>query len=200
VGPTGCGKSTFLRMLAQSEHIARAPRLIVDPMDSALTDLPGCVTFSDPGRMPSGGTVRYVPRDPWDMEGYGRVYSEARARILRREWPSVWIWCDEGGTVLPARGFSHAAGAVVVMGRKANVGHACASTRPVELMVSLKSNAAYLAVWPLPEPADIADIASRCAMTPTELEERFSLLPEHGFLWVWTGALPRVVVPCGPVE
>src|SRR5574343_1174051 len=79
-GTTSSGKSTLAKALYLASPARR--RLVIDPVGSDLTVVPGTVTFSDPNRATNragenwrqAAHARYLPADPDDLDAYGALY------------------------------------------------------------------------------------------------------------------------------
>lgn len=161
----------------------------MDPLGSALTAVPGAVTFSDAARVPHAGILRFVPRDPLDLDAYGAVYEELRARVLeavragKPEGAHCWIWCDEAGYVMPANRAPRAATAVVIAGRKLSIGHLSCHPRPREVARCCISTAQHIAAGPLTLEEDRKEISRLAGIPYAELQASLAGLPEHGFVW-----------------
>lgn len=174
---TGAYKSTLVRHLFLP---IPPPKLVVDPVGSMMTSVPGVVTFSDPARIPDRPVLRFVPADPEDLDAYGRLYEEIRKRVLGA-WKSgdaararMWIWCDEAGMVMPTNQTRPACRTVVIAGRKWAVGHAALHPRPRECHRSLPSQAQHVFTGALPLEED-RDYIARMASVPRPLLERAML-------------------------
>ena len=197
VGATRTGKSHLARSIFLS---TQAPRLIIDPADSSLTDLRGAVTFHDPGtatnpqgiRWTTAATARFVPDDPDDLDAYDRVYRWAFDRFPR------WIWCDEAGAVMPAAGYPRAANRYIVQGAKRRLGHLACHTRPRELARNLIAQAQHVFVFDLPNPDDRAHIAKIAGIDGPVLDREMAALQVHGFLW-WQQR-DRTLTRCPPLD
>ncbi len=197
VGATRTGKSHLARRLFLS---AAAPRLVIDPADSKLTEIPGAVTFSDPTRASNdageywtqAANARFVPSDPEDRDAYDAVYSWAFARYPRM------VWCDEAGMVLPASGYPKRANAYVVQGAKRMLGHIACHTRPVEIARNLIAQAQHIFIFDLPHPADRATIAEVAGIDRATLEGHMAVLGKWEFLW-WS-QLDRQLTICPAVS
>lgn len=187
VGATGSGKSRLARELFLS---AAPPRLVIDPRDSDLTDVPGAVTFRDPRQLDSLAdeeTLRFVPSDPSDKRAFDRLYRWAFDHYPR------WVWCDEPDDAMPSQGYPKHANVYVVQGRKRALGHLCCSTAPVFLMRSLYRNLQHLVLFDLPIADDRAYVAKNAGIPLADFEaataEAAALTkvtpdgPKGGFVW-----------------
>ncbi|MHB1519309.1 MAG: hypothetical protein ACYCVN_12405 [Acidimicrobiales bacterium] len=190
VGPSESGKSILARRIYLS---AQAPRLVIDPSDSEICDVPGTATFRDPSRFdPAWPMARFVPADPGDMDAYDECY-----RLVRYYGGPRYVWVDEAGLVLPAAGTPKWARAVVVQGRKAELGHLALHTRIVEIYKQLKSVLAHLIIFGILDPEDLQTAARIIGISTDELQAALAALPEFGFLW-WQRVEKRILV-CPPL-
>lgn len=193
MGATRSGKSHLARRLFLS---AAAPRLVIDPADSSLTDVPGAVTFRDPARSTNArgeswieaATARFVPTDPDDLDAYNRVYAWAFDRFPRM------VWCDEAGIVLPVRGYPRRGNTYLVQGAKRMLGHMACHTRPREINRNLIGQAQHIMVFDLPNPDDRSHIAELAGIPSAQMEELMAQLGEYEFLW-WR-QLDRTLTVC----
>ena len=149
-GTTSSGKSTLARKLFLNSP---APRLVIDPVGSDLTHIPGCVTFSDPRRSTNSrgenwrdaATARFIPDDPDDDDLYSAVYRWAFAHAPR------WVWLDEAEMVLPSTGKQRAGRRFLIQGRKLPTGHLACNPRPVNVDRNLIAQAAHVFVFSTPD-------------------------------------------------
>lgn len=196
-GTTGSGKSTLARRLFLS---AAAPRLVLDPADSTLTEVPGAVTFHDARRPtnPAGeswrdaATARFVPLDPDDADAYGAVYDWAFRNGPR------YVWCDEAGMVLPSTGSPPGARRVLTQGRKRAIGHMACHTRPRWVDRDLVAQAQHVFVFSTPSVQDRKSLAENMGVPLDVLEAQHAQLPEFGFMW-WDQRARRLTV-CDPLK
>lgn len=178
---------------------AAAPRLVIDPNDSDLTEIPGAVTFSDPlnprGRggesWREAATARFVPRDPLDPDVYDALYAWCFVHGPR------FIWCDEAGFVLPSAGAPKAARVLLTQGRKRSIGHLACHTRPRWVDVNLISQSAHVFVFSTPSAQDRRHLAENMGVDLATLEAAHASLPEYGFLW-WDQRSKRLTI-CDPL-
>lgn len=197
-GTSGCGKSTLARALFLG---AAAPRLIIDPNDSDLTDdIAGTVTFRDVRKATNkrgenwreAATARYVPRDPMDRDEYDELYRWVFFHGRRR------VWVDEAGFVHPAHGSSKYARLMFTQGRKRGLGMTVCHTRPREVDTNLLAQSRFVAVFDTPSAQDRKHLAD-CAGVPfAEFESAHARLAEFGFLWI-DRAPPRRRLICAPL-
>lgn len=187
-GRTGTGKS----LLAQRVFLsAAAPRLIIDPADSELTDLPGAVTFSNPARPPADApTARFVPRDPGNRAAYDAVYRWAFERYPR------FVWLDEASQVAPAHGGPRWLNTYLIQGRKRGLGHVTCHARPREINRNLIAQANHVFIFDMPNPDDRRHLADLIGLPVAELEADLAALADHGFLW-WDG---DTLTSCPPLR
>lgn len=195
-GMTGAYKSTLVRSLFLP---IPPPKLVVDPVGSMITAVPGAVTFSDPARFPDTPVARFVPRDPEDLDAYGRLYEEIRNRIFAA-WKAgdaararLWVWCDEAGMVMPSNRTPPPCRTVVIAGRKWACGHAGLHPRPRECHRSLVSQAQHVFTGALPLEDD-RDYISRNASIPRALLEQAMAAAGDGGM-VWWNQRTRTLTP-----
>lgn len=168
---------------------------MIDPNDSDLTYVPGCVTFRDPGRATNGrgenwreaATARFVPRDPADADEYDAVY-----RWVFHHWPR-YVWCDEAGFVHPAQGSTRWPRLFLTQGRKRELGHIACETRPRGIAVNLVAQAAHVFVFDTPVRRDREYLADNMGLERDRFEAAHAALPEHGFMH-WDRRAKRLTV------
>ena len=195
-GTTGSGKSTLALRLFLA---AAAPRLVIDPNDSDLTEVAGAVTFHDPGSARGRGgdnwrqaaTARFVPRDPYDLDLYDALYRRIFAAGPR------FVWCDEAGIVLPSTGAPAGARVLLTQGRKRSIGHMACHTRPRWVDRDLIAQAAHTFVFSTPSAQDRRALAENMGVDLATLERAHAHLPEYGFLW-WDQRAKRLTI-CDPL-
>lgn len=206
VGTTGSGKSHLARRLARSAA-RQGPLLIIDPAGSSLTDLPGAVTFSDPttatnhagAQWARARIARFVPHNPYDLDAYDAVYRWAwQARTDEGTPAPRFIWCDEAGMVLPARGAPKGGGRVLVQGRKRQLGHLACHTRPRDIHRDLIAQTQHLAIFALPNIDDRRHIAELAGIPAPQLETAMAALGPYEFLWWSIGRPLRHCAPLPP--
>ncbi len=196
VGKTRSGKSVLARALFQS---VAPPRCVIDPKDDPdatggrYADRRQAVTFSDPARLPDAESIRFVPKDPMDLDAYGAVY---RALFERR---GVFVWCDEAGLVFPARGNAPApALRLVTQGARYGIGHLALNQRPVETAPALQANTEHWIVFFVGHTEDVKTIASQISILTADLQADLIAMPPYGFLWYDAGA--GVLRVCPPID
>jgi len=191
VGSTGSGKSHLVRALLLGRP---GRRLVIDPSDSTLTEIPGAVTFSDPHRATNhrgeswrqAATARFVPTDPADLDTYDAVYAWAL------DHAPITVWLDEGRIAMPANGTRPHALRYVMQGRKHLAGHLVATTRPIGVNVEIRSESQHLFVFRLTEHDDQVAVAKRLGLKPKDLRDALRPLDEHGFLH-WCARDPYLI-------
>ncbi|HET9059155.1 MAG TPA: hypothetical protein VFN61_04480 [Acidimicrobiales bacterium] len=203
-GFSGSGKSTTALWLFLKFP---PPRVVIDPGNSALFDLPQFFTTSDPTGASWGDhvNIRFVPLDPGDQAIYDRLYSTVRSFVqpppgIAPRWPCVAVLADEAETCLPdnARG---AGPAMVFSGRKWPSAHLATATRPRKISTSTRANLTHGVIYPLYLADDRKTIADDLGIPLRVLEEAMAALPvpvenvsnERGFLF-WT-ASTRSLLP-----
>ena len=195
VGRSGSGKSVLARALFES---VGPPRCVIDPKDDpattggAFADRRVAVTFHDPARLPDAEVIRFVPRDPADLEAYDRVYRELFER------PGVFVWADEASWPLPARGAPPAAGKLIAQGRVRGIGHLALHQRPVEVARIVPANSEHLVAFDIGHPDDVQTMAKAIGIDPAELAADLRSLPPHGFAWY--SARDRTLTVCDPIR
>ena len=195
-GHSECGKSTLAVWLLAR---APAPRVIVDPSGSAVTDIPGVHSSADPTGTSwpdDAPTIRFVPVDAYDLDAYDRLYRTIRARIVdERVWPGATVLCDEAETVMPANRCPVAARQLVFSGRKWPTAHIACSTRPVDIAKCLKANMTDAAIFPLPDRSDRVEIANNLGMPLAQLEQLYATLPPQSKSFLWWNQKTRSIRP-----
>jgi len=180
VGTTGSGKSHLARLLWSSQ---RPPRVVIDPKDDAtltggvFVDGRAPVTFHDPARLPRAEVGRFVPRDPFDLDAYERLYGEL--------WrvPGVYVWLDEAGIAAPEAGGPRALRRFITQGRARGLGHIAANQRAVNIDRQLIANAEHLVIFRMGDPDDRARMAKACGMAPADLAAELATLSKFGYCW-----------------
>lgn len=180
--------------------ISRCPplRVIIDPSGSAVTDIPGIYSTSDPTGLSwpdEAHTVRFVPERSLDLAAYDRVYRTLREGLFSGRWPQVTVLCDEAETVMPANRCPPEAGQFVYAGRKWGSGHIACATRPFNVAVALKSNLSAAALFPLPERRDRESIAANLGIPLAQLEELWNRLPAKSKSFLWWDQNGRSIRP-----
>lgn len=196
-GITGSGKSMLARALFLG---VPAPRMILDPVDSDVTRIPGAVTFCDVRRATNAAgenwrqaaTARFVPNDPDDLAAYSDVYRWIYANGKR------YVWCDEGGLILPSSGGNPGGRKILVAGRKVPIGHMACHTRPRHIDRDAVAQAQHVFMFATPGVLDRRYLADNMGLDRDLLEHEHAQLPEHGFLW-WDQRARHLTV-CSPLR
>ena len=194
VGRSGSGKSYLARALFES---VPPPRCVIDPKDDpaatggGFRDRRQAVTFSDPAKLPDAEVIRFVPRDPADLELYDRLYRELF------EVRGMFVWADEASWPLPARGAPRGAEKLIAQGRVRGIGHMALHQRPVELARVVPANSEHLIAFDIGHPDDVATMAKAIGIDPGELGAELRNLPDHGFAWY--SARDRSLTVCDPI-
>ena len=180
-GSTGTGKTVLARALFASRL---PPRLVIDPKadleatGGAYADTRQAITFTDPARLPDAGSLRFVPRDPFDLDAYDRL-----ARLLWEDRPGLYLWLDEAGLVLPAQGAPRGMLRLVTQGRGRGIGIIALHQRPIEVARAFLGNAEHIAAFRLGHPDDVDTLAAHVSMPPARLAGILVTLAPHGFAW-----------------
>lgn len=193
-GPTGLGKSHLARALWSA---FAPPRLVIDPKnDPAATgrlmpDGRTPVTFSDPRRLPAADVIRFVPRDPFDIDAYDALGAEVWQR------PGLVTWLDEVGDVIPSTArASREWLRIVRQGRVRTLGVIATHQRPVEVHRSMLGNAGAVIMFAQGFPADLDILAAGVGVPPATLRGWLSDLDSHGFA-VYTPQSRRLLIVTG---
>lgn len=186
-GTTGSGKSELARRI-----FAAAPgrRIVIDPKDDPDATAAGIgyvVTFRDPNRLPDAATLRFVPRDPLDLELYDRLYGRLLASGPR------FVWTDELGTVAPAAGTPKGVRTLIYQGRAKHIGHMGCHPRPVDLSRTILSQSQHIVAHRLPDPDDSDHIRRVTGLARDTWDPHMRALAEFGFCW-WDVRAGRLVV------
>jgi hypothetical protein len=179
-GSTGTGKTVLARALFAARL---PPRLVIDPKGDhpatggAYADGRQSITFSDPARIPDAGSLRFVPRDPFDLDLYHRL------AVALWDRPGLYLWLDEAGLVLPAQNAPRAMLRLVTQGRARHIGIIGLHQRPVEVSRAFLGNAEHLAAFRLGHPDDVDTLAAHFGRPRAELADVLQTLASHGFAW-----------------
>lgn len=175
------------------------PRVIVDPIGSAVTDLDGVFSTSDPtgGSWPDDATtIRFVPVDSYDLDAYDRLYRTIRERVtVERTWPRVSVHTDECETALPANQCPREGAGLVYRGRKWGTYHSGAMTRPINAFTGLFANLTDAALWPLPKVEDRKIVAGNLGIPLAQLEGQWAALPRKTKSFLWWNQATRSIRP-----
>jgi len=194
VGATRSGKSVLARRMFET---MAPPRAVIDPKDDVdatgggYRDRRVAVTFSDPRRIPDADVVRFVPRDPFDLDCYDPVYVGLFARR------GVFVWTDEAGIVAPAAGGPPGFRRLVTQGARFGIGHVALNQRPVDLDRALWANAEHIITFRVGDPDDVRRLSATGPTAPKLLEDRLRALPGYGFLWYGARDQTWRVIPAG---
>lgn len=185
-GTTGTGKTHLARRLFLA---APGRRIVIDPKNDrdATGNLGNHATASDPLRLPDMPTIRWVPRDPFDLEAYDALYRHLM------EHPPWYIWTDELGTVAPANKTPPAFAQLIYQGRSRGIGHIGSHQRPVEISRAILSQSQHIVAFSLHDPDDRARIAKTMGLAPGEFTQYQAELGPHGFLW-WQQTDPEPIL------
>lgn len=194
-GRTGSGKSFLARRLFEA---VLPPRIVIDP--KADTEATGgmfrdgrqAVTFTDPARIPTGEVLRFVPRDPGDLEAYDRLY----AGLF--EIPHMFVWCDEVADVAPSTRITPAVRRFVKQGRVRGLGHLALNQEPTWVDRTMIANAEHVMVFATQVPDHVRTLAEVMGLDRASLDGYLRELPRHGF--VWYSARNQEVAICDPVR
>jgi hypothetical protein len=194
-GSTGTGKTVLARALFASRL---PPRLVIDPKadqpatGGAYADGRQAITFSDPARIPDAGSLRFVPRDPFDLDAYNRLALGLWDR------PGMYLWLDEAGLILPANNPPRAVLRLVTQGRARRIGMVALHQRPLEVARAYLGNAEHLAAFRLGHPDDVDTLAGHFGLPPSALAGVLTTLPPHGFAWY--SRRDNALAPCAPLR
>ncbi len=194
-GSTGTGKTVLARALFAARL---PPRLVIDPKadqpatGGAYADGRQAVTFSDPARIPDAESLRFVPRDPFDLDGYGRL------AVTLWDRPGMYLWLDEAGLILPAANPPRPMLRLVTQGRARRIGMVALHQRPVEVARAFLGNAEHLAAFRLGYPDDVDTLSGFFEVPPATLAGVLANLPPHGFAWY--SRRDNILVPCAPLR
>jgi hypothetical protein len=196
---TQSGKSTVLRKMFLS---AAAPRTVIDPFESELTNIPGAVTFSDPRKATNAkgenwrqaATARFVPTDPEDLDAYDAVYD-----WCFRHFPRM-VWTDECPEVLPVTGYPKKGRLLITNGAKRQIGHLGGAQRPRGIMRHLIVNAHHVLVWPMPNIDDLKHVADNTGVPVAVLVAALAECEPHGFVHIDMLTIPRTLTICSAIK
>ncbi|KKM13870.1 hypothetical protein LCGC14_1711910, partial [marine sediment metagenome] len=194
IGSTRSGKSVLARRMFEA---SAPPRAVVDPKDDAdatgggYRDRRVAVTFSDPATIPTADSIRFVPRDPYDLAAYDRLY---RGLFERR---GIFVWSDEAGIIAPASGGPPGFRRLVTQGARFGIGHIALNQRPFDLDRALWANHDHVIAFRVGDPDDLRRLASTGPTTPSALDTRLRSLPPFGFVWYGARDQRWRVIPDG---
>lgn len=194
-GRTGSGKSYLARRLFEA---VLPPRIVIDPKDETqatggmFRDGRQAVTFTDPAHIPEAEVLRFVPRDPGDIEAYDRLY----AGLF--EIPHMFVWCDEVADVAPSSKITPAVRRFVKQGRVKGHGHLALNQEPTWVDRAMIANSEHIMVFATHQPDHVRTLAEAMGEDRTTLDAYLRRLPRHGF--VWYSARSQEVVLCNPIR
>lgn len=196
MGPTLSGKSTWLRQTYfMSRHIAANPRLVIDPVGSDLSIVPGATTVWEPTGLPfpdrGAPCWRFVPKDPFDLDSYDALHREIERMIRRGVIASIWEWIDETHVVLPSAGGKPAPKKAVFAGAKLSWGMGLATVRLSGSDPVVRTQAEVIALFGSVGEADMSDLAQEMRMRRDDLYAAVAALEPHACL-VWRRSLGTV--------
>jgi len=190
VGMTESGKSWIARQIFLA---AAGPKLVIDPTDSEICDVPGAVVARDPERVDLSAPVsRFVPRDPCDLKAYDTLYG----RINALPGP-FYVWDDECRFSMPANGTPPQARTYVITKRKRQMGWLGCNTRALDLFKECKGAARHIISTEMGSTDDREDLAKYLSIRPGEMDAIYSELEPFGF-W-WFTRRDRTVTVCPPI-
>lgn len=194
-GKTGSGKSFLARRIFEA---VLPPRLVIDPKnDPAATgggfaDGRQAVTFSDPGRIPTAEVLRFVPRDPMDLDAYDRLYTGLF------EIPHMFVWCDEISVVAPSTSITPGVRRYVMQGRVRGLGHMALNQQPTWVDRMILANSEHVMVFRVHQPDHVRALAEPMGLGRLDLDGHLRHVHEHGF--VWYAAREQVITICDPIR
>lgn len=194
-GRTGSGKSYLARRLFEA---VLPPRIVIDPKNDTeatggmFRDGRQAVTFSDPSRIPPGEVLRFVPRDPGDLDAYDRLYEGLF------EIPHMFVWCDEIADVAPSSRITPAVRRYVKQGRVRGLGHLSLNQEPTWVDRAIMANSEHVMVFATHVPDHVRVLAEAMGTDRAELDAHLRSLPRHGF--VWYSARAQEIVLCDPIR
>lgn len=185
------GKSTLARAVFLS---AAEPKIVVDPTDSEITDVPGAVTFRDVDELDlSLPLTRFVPQHPNDAETWDELYR----KIFETGGPR-YTWTDEGRFPFPANGTKPWPATFHITGRKRELGHLVCNTRSIGVNLECIGLAQHIFGFEQGHPEDKAVIAKAIGVPGNVLDEVYAQLQPFGFFHFSRRA--REVRICPPLE
>lgn len=201
VGRKGSGKSVLAHMIWDSYP---KDRLVIDPTGDVDTTDPRTGKPAEdlhvplPLRWPSNlngerTTLRFHP-DP----GSATYEDDMDAAVqLAFGKGDCLLWVDEVGELTNANRTPPAMRRVLHQARHRRLSTLFCGPRPIDINPLVISQADYLAVFELPNPADRKRIADNIGYELGHLEEAHAQLAEHGYLW-WD-ARARELEVCDPI-
>lgn len=174
------------------------PRLVIDPKNDpdatggGFRDGRQAVTFSDPARIPAAEVLRFVPRDPMDLDAYDRLYSGCF------EIPHMFVWCDEISVVAPSTKVTPGVRRYVMQGRVRGLGHLALNQQPTWVDRMILANSEHLITFRTGQPEHVRTLADAMGLDRRELDRHLRSVREHGF--VWYSARDQSITLCDPIR
>jgi hypothetical protein len=196
VGRKGSGKSVLAQRFWDSYP---GDRLVIDPTGDVDTrdpkaenlTLPLPLRWPRPFREDERSTLRFHP----DV-GSATYRDDMDAAVqLAFQKGSCLLWVDEVAELTSANNTPPAMRRVLHQSRHRRLSTLFCGPRPIDINPLVISQADYLAIFDLPNPADRKRIADVIGYDLNELEEAHGELAEHGYLWWDTRARELEVRP-----
>jgi hypothetical protein len=193
-GRKGSGKSVLAQRFWDSYPL---DRLVIDPTGDVDPHDPKAVNLTNPlplrwpsplaGYTATGGnasnedrsTLRFHP-DPGSA-----TYEDELDQAVQLAFTHghCLLWADEVGEVTSANKTGPAMRRVLQQGRHRHLSVLLCGPRPIDINPLVISQADYLALFELPNPADRKRVADIIGFDLGEFEEAHRQLVNHGYLW-----------------
>lgn len=201
-GRKGSGKSELAAMFWRSYPY---DRLVIDPTgdvdagDDAV-DLETPLPLRWPSKL--GRDKRQTFRFVADPGSDDYVDDMDRAVALAFGHGRCLLWVDEVGELTSANKTPAGMRRVLHQARHRKLSTLFCGPRPIDINPLVISQADYVAVFDLPNPADRKRVADVCGIPVGELEEHLADATEvkHGFVWWDAGERDLVVMPPLPAS
>jgi len=201
-GTTGSGKSVLAHYLWRTipnrlpdpdNEIVGFWRICIDVTDSVWDD---ALTFYDPLQIPweDASSLRFVPDIDTLEDDISTLYNQVMIHGY------CFIWLDEANEVTSAHHIAPGFRKTLLQGRKAQVGNASVTPRPVDINKSILTQSEHQFIFQLIDEGDRRRIASNIGMTLQRFDEVMSKLPGHSYLWFSVRERTLYTMPALPKE
>lgn len=183
VGRKGSGKSVLARRFWETypyDRLVIDPTGDVDPGDPKTLNLTSPLPRRWPAKLDDRRQTLRFAADPGSP-----TYEDDldRAAGLAFGHGNCLLWVDEVGELTRANKTAPAMRRILHQSRHRRLSTLFCGPRPIDINPLVISQADYLAIFHLPNPADRKRCADTMGYDLAELEEAHDLLDEHGYLW-----------------